>query len=155
MASPEHVERLSLTDARWHAAATPFVAHWLRRGAEHHLVLEAPNWANAKKWGEQAALQAWQTLQSRTEPPPLPGDSGDPGATRLWLVQPGFPLKNPMPLWDEPFSRYAALPRNPPLVHPLFPVYGKDRVNFGVPMSLESARQIWGVPIPLCGPFAS
>lgn len=149
MHSSNRVETLALTDARWHASAVPFRVHWIRQAEHHHLVLEAPNWANARKWGVQAALAAWRAFQDRPEPPPLPGVESLPGPTRVWLVQPGFPVEGSLPLWQEPFSGYANIRRNPALVHPVYPVYGADVMTFGTPLPLASALAQWGAPLQL------
>ncbi len=55
-----------LDDVRWspgfHVNGPPVGVSWFTADTGQHLVVEAPNWANAAKWGKQAALKAYAEL---------------------------------------------------------------------------------------------
>lgn len=142
---------LFLNDPAWHASPTPVAVHWLHGGATQHLVVEAPNWANAWKWGIHAALLAYTQLLAEGEKVANPCDEFD-GLT-IRVIAPGFPL-NTDRLWEEPFGRYIARPRNPPLVYPVRATPGSTGARSGVPLSLGRAFESWGEGFALQHPDA-
>jgi hypothetical protein len=149
-----HQKTLLLAYPGWHPSPEQedVAVHWLRSPNGHqHLVAEAPNWANARKWGTRAALLAYTQLIEAKEPVANPCDPVE--GLHVWVISPGFPLKTAR-LWEEPFGRYVAVPRNPPLVHPVLPTPGTDEARSGVPLSLEKAMATWGEAFHLCHPAA-
>lgn len=144
------LKTLLLQDPRWHPHPQPIRVHWLAAGEQQHLVVEAPNWANAQSWGAQAALLAWQELA--LEEPPQAAlailNPSDPQGLALWVVQPGFPKAHPA-LWREPFERYAQMSRAATLVWPARPIPGTARVCWGRPLGASDALARWAQPVPL------
>lgn len=136
-----------LIDERWHPSACPVRVMSFSGVAGWHLVVDAPNWANAKKWGAQGALKAWWLLKEQTPELPVPTEFGSPGM-QLWLVVPGFPADPSVKLWEEPFSRYLKCHRNPPSVLEMAPVHGTPEVRFSTPSSLLEASAVWGRAVP-------
>lgn len=149
-----HQKTLLLSHHGWHSSPgqEDVAVHWLHTpNGPQHLVVEAPNWANAWKWGTRAALLAYTQLIKEKERVANPCDLVD--GLQVWVISPGFPLKAAR-LWEEPFGRYVAMPRNPPLVYPVLPAPGTDEARSGVPLSLEKAKTAWGETFQLAHPAA-
>ena len=144
------LQRLRLTSPNWYRQADgsdPCIDVDLFRTAAgvHHLVVWAPNWANALRWGEQAALLAWTELSKSVAGLPNPSDPAtDKKGLLLWLVRPGFP-KPGYPLWKDGFEYYASVKREAEWVYPVSPVPGKHSVTFGKVRGLGEAQAVWVV----------
>lgn len=131
----------------WHPTCQPLYAYLLSTEQGQHLVLDGPNWANAKRWAAELALQAWRSFREERPVLALPGDLAATEPLHLWLVEPGFPADRALPLWKEPFSRYGTFPRHATLVYPLSPEFGTPNLSFGSPVGWEVACRHWGLPV--------
>jgi len=142
-----HHKTILLSDPRWLTHPQPVRVHWLVADNVQHLVVEAPNWANAKKWGAQAALLAWTQLAT-DELSELVLNPADPDGLKIWVVVPGFPLSRES-LWAEPFGHYDKVPRNPTTVVALLPISGTADAHWGEMLGTAAAGARWGVQLPL------
>ena len=128
------------------------VAHFLGRPGPQHIVLEWPNWANAKVSGGAAALAAWNAFSEH--PKAFLANPCDPEELTIWVIQPGFP-KPGSPLWMESFGYYRAIARELTLVHQVVPVPGtRETQLLPRPLGLSEALSLWGPGFTLSHPEA-
>lgn len=134
---------LFLNDPSWRSLTpnpTPVAVHWLQNEAVEHLIVEAPNWANAWEWGEQAARMAYAELLAAGESPLNPCDES---GLQVWVVVPGFPVDSKR-LWTECFNRYASIARNASRVVAVVPGPGTAGAKPGAMLGLDEALSLWG-----------